>query len=94
MNEKELGKTGVRLPEIGLGTWQYHAGVEPIKKAIVLGVSLIDTAESYGTEAIVGDAVKHLRDSVFIAECIIGSPCGSKLCCLGLATNTRAEQIA
>jgi len=67
MNQKELGNTGVLLPEIGLGTWQYRGGVEPIEKAIVLGAALIDTAESYGTEEIVGEAVKHLRSRVFIA---------------------------
>ena len=67
MNRKELGKTGVLLPEIGLGTWQYHGGVKPIEKAIELGSSLVDTAESYGTEEIVGEAVKGLRDRVFIA---------------------------
>jgi diketogulonate reductase-like aldo/keto reductase len=67
MNEKELGNTGVLLPEIGLGTWQYRVGVEPIRKAIVLGSSLIDTAESYCTEEIVGEAVKELRNRVFIA---------------------------
>src|SRR6516165_12536899 len=67
MNQKELGKTGVLLPEIGLGTLRYHDGVEPIKKAISLGVSLIDTAESYGTEEIVGETIKHMRDQVFIA---------------------------
>jgi hypothetical protein len=27
MQLKELGKTGVRLPGIGLGTWNYHGGV-------------------------------------------------------------------
>jgi len=68
MNRKELGKTGVLLPEIGLGTWQYHGGVKPIEKAIELGSSLVDTAESYGTEEIVGEAVKGLRDRVFIAS--------------------------
>src|SRR5258708_30318481 len=67
MNLKELGKTGVLLPEVGLGTWQYHGGVEPIRKAIVLGSSLVDTAESYCTEEIVGEAVKELRNRVFIA---------------------------
>jgi diketogulonate reductase-like aldo/keto reductase len=67
MNQKELGKTGVLLPEIGLGTWQYRAGLEPIQKAVDLGVSIIDTAESYGTEQIVGEAVKHHRNRVFIA---------------------------
>jgi diketogulonate reductase-like aldo/keto reductase len=67
MNQKELGKTGVLLPEIGFGTWQYRGGVEPIRKAIVLGGSLVDTAESYCTEEIVGEAVKELRNRVFIA---------------------------
>ena len=67
MNQKELGKTGVLLPEIGLGTWQYGGGMEPIRKAIVLGSSLVDTAESYCTEEIVGEAVKQLRNRVFIA---------------------------
>jgi diketogulonate reductase-like aldo/keto reductase len=64
---KELGKTGVPFPEIGLGTWQYRGGVEPIRKAIVLGSYLIDTAESYCTEEIVGEAVKPFRNRVFIA---------------------------
>jgi diketogulonate reductase-like aldo/keto reductase len=67
MNQKELGKTGVLLPEIGFGTWQYRDGMEPIRRAIVLGSSLIDTAESYCTEEIVGEAVKELRNRVFIA---------------------------
>src|ERR1700730_6166421 len=67
MKQKELGKTGVLLPEIGLGTWQYRGGVEPIRKAIVLGSCLVDTAESYCTEEIVGEAVKQLRNRVFIA---------------------------
>jgi diketogulonate reductase-like aldo/keto reductase len=67
MNQKELGKTGVLLPEIGLGTWQYRGGAEPIRKAIALGSSLVDTAESYCTEEIVGAAIKQLRNRVFIA---------------------------
>jgi diketogulonate reductase-like aldo/keto reductase len=67
MNLKELGETGVPLPEIGSGTWQYHGGVEPIRKAIALGSSLVDTAESYCTEEIVGEAVRQLRNRVFIA---------------------------
>jgi diketogulonate reductase-like aldo/keto reductase len=66
VNLKELGQTGVLLPEIGLGTWQYHGGVEPIRKAISLGSFLVDTAESYCTEEIVGEAVKQFRNRVFI----------------------------
>jgi diketogulonate reductase-like aldo/keto reductase len=68
MNQKELAKTGFLLPEIGLGTWRYRGGVEPIKKAIDLGSSVIDTAESYSTEEIVGEALKHIRNRAFIAS--------------------------
>jgi diketogulonate reductase-like aldo/keto reductase len=64
---KELGATGVKLPEIGLGTWQYNGGIEPLRRGIALGAFLIDTAEIYSTEGIVGEAVKGMRDHVFIA---------------------------
>lgn len=67
MNQKELGETGIWLPEIGLGTSKYQGGVEPLRRGIDLGVRLIDTAEFYGTEEIVGEAVKGIRDRVFIA---------------------------
>jgi diketogulonate reductase-like aldo/keto reductase len=67
MNLKELGKTGFSLPDIGLGTWAYRGSVEPLRKAIALGVRLVDTAESYGTEEAVGEAIKDIRDQVFIA---------------------------
>jgi len=62
-----LGNTNVRLPEVGLGTWNYTGGVEPLKRGIALGACLIDTAESYGTEEIVGEAVKGVRQCVFLA---------------------------
>lgn len=71
MKQKELGTTGILLPEIGFGTWQYHGGVKPIREAIARGAFLIDTAESYGTEETVGEAVKHIRESVFIATKVL-----------------------
>ncbi len=55
------------MPEIGLGTSKYQGGVEPLRRGIDLGVRLIDTAEFYGTEELVGEAVKGIRDRVFIA---------------------------
>lgn len=67
MNFKKLGNTSVRLSEIGLGTWHYTGGVEPIRKALALGACLIDTAESYGTEEIIGEAISDLRDLAFLA---------------------------
>ena len=73
MEFKELGATGVKLPEIGLGTWQYNGGTEPLRKGISLGAFLIDTAEMYGTEGVVGEAVKGQRQQVFIATKVSGN---------------------
>src|SRR5947209_17465883 len=67
MNYKELGRTGVSLPEIGLGTWEYTGGVAPLRRGMDLGAVLIDTAEAYRTEEIVGLAISDVRDKVFIA---------------------------
>ena len=76
METKELGNTGVTIPEIGLGTWRYRGGVEPLRKGIELGANLIDTAEGYGTENIVGKAVAGLRGRVFIATKVSGRHLG------------------
>lgn len=67
MELKELGATGIQVPEIGFGTWNYRGGTAPLRKAIELGAYLIDTAELYGTEDAVGEAVKGHRQKVFIA---------------------------
>ena len=64
---KELAKTGVPLPEVALGTWRYQGGVEPLRVGIALGANLIDTAESYGTEELVGQAIKGIRHQIFLA---------------------------
>ena len=72
MEFKELGATGVKAPEIGLGTWDYHGGDAPIRKAVELGASLIDTAEIYGTEEAVGAAIKGVREKVFLATKVSG----------------------
>jgi len=67
MDYKQLGDTGVQIPEIGLGTWAYTGGVEPLRRGVELGAFLIDTAESYGTEEAVGQALQGIRDQVFLA---------------------------
>jgi diketogulonate reductase-like aldo/keto reductase len=73
METKELGNSGVMVPEIGLGVWRYRGGVEPLRRGIELGANLIDTAEVYGTEDVVGQAVSGIRDRVFIATKVSGS---------------------
>ena len=72
INQKQLGGTDVMLPEIGLGTWKYRGGAEPLRHGVKLGAFLIDTAEMYRTEDVVGEAVRGMRDRVFIATKVLG----------------------
>ena len=83
---------GVRLSVIGLGTWQFgsrewgygrdynsQTAGEIVRRAIDLGINLVDTAEIYGplrSERIVGQSLAGLRDRAFIATKIfpIGFP--------------------
>lgn len=73
MEVREMGDTGVLLPEVGIGTWKYSGGTEPIRKAISLGATHVDTAEMYGTEDVVGQALQGRRDQVFLATKVSGS---------------------
>lgn len=63
----ELSKTGVLIPEIGIGTWDYHAGPMPLRSGLEAGALFIDTAESYGSEPAVGEAIRGFRERVFLA---------------------------
>jgi diketogulonate reductase-like aldo/keto reductase len=64
---KELARTGVHLPEIAMGTWRYQGGIAPLIAGVASGAGFIDTAESYGTEEVVGQAIKGIRSQVFLA---------------------------
>ena len=67
MDNKRLGTTDLQVPEIGLGTWAYTGGAEPLRRGVELGAFHLDTAESYGTEEAVGAAIRDIRDRVFLA---------------------------
>jgi aryl-alcohol dehydrogenase-like predicted oxidoreductase len=67
MTCKPLSNSGVSIPEVDLGTWEYRAGAEPLRQGLEAGARFIDTAESYGAETVVGQAVAGVRDRVFIA---------------------------
>jgi aryl-alcohol dehydrogenase-like predicted oxidoreductase len=73
MKYRILGKTGLRVSVIGMGTWQLggewgkdfeQAEVTAMfRRAMELGINLIDTAECYGdhlSERLIGQAVKEL----------------------------------
>lgn len=68
---RELASKSPRIPKIGFGTWNYRGGVEPLRAAIEYGTSLIDTAEAYGTQEIVGKAIKSQRDPVSLATRVL-----------------------
>jgi diketogulonate reductase-like aldo/keto reductase len=72
MELKELGKTGVMVPEVGIGVWRYTGGVEPLRAGLSMGAFLIDTAEIYGTEDVVGQAITGMRERVFVATKVSG----------------------
>jgi diketogulonate reductase-like aldo/keto reductase len=72
MEFKQLGQTGVMVPEIGIGVWRYSGGVEPLQRGIVLGATLIDTAEVYRTEDVVAQAISGIRDRIFVATKVSG----------------------
>ena len=67
MDNKQLGRTGVDVPEIGMGAWNYAGDPAIMRSALELGSFLIDTAENYGTEPQVGRAVQGRREDYFIA---------------------------
>jgi diketogulonate reductase-like aldo/keto reductase len=67
MEQKNVGPQEVALPAVGLGTWKYRGGVLPLRRGIELGANFIDTAESYDTEEIVGEAIQGIRKDVFLA---------------------------
>ena len=72
MELQELGGTGTMVPEIGLGTWRYRGGVAPLQHGIELGAALIDTAEIYGSEDVVGEAIRGQGEKVFLATKVSG----------------------
>jgi diketogulonate reductase-like aldo/keto reductase len=72
MEARELGGTGIKIPEVGVGAWRYSGGPQPLRRAVELGAFLIDTAEAYGTEEAVGKAIADMRDRVFLATKVSG----------------------
>ncbi|TVY26549.1 putative oxidoreductase [Lachnellula hyalina] len=62
--------TGATIPAVGFGTWQdKDSQEEAVSNALKAGVRHIDTAAIYGTEKMVGDAIKKSgipRSELFI----------------------------
>jgi len=83
MVKKQLGNNGPELTVIGFGAWAIggpwqwgwgkvddNESIQAIHSAIESGINWIDTAAVYGfghSEEVVGEAIKDIRDKVFIA---------------------------
>jgi len=81
MKHKRLGKKHTKIPAIGQGcmgiggylsrdSLQDDNQIKALRLGIELGMTLIDTAESYSnghSEQLVGRAIERIRDKVFIA---------------------------
>src|SRR5271169_2981288 len=67
MLQKSLGNSGIKISEIGQGTWALRSGVESLRLGVSLGATHVDTAEMYGTEGVVGKAISNIREQVFLA---------------------------
>ncbi len=78
MKYKILGRTGLKVSVAGLGCGghsrlgqtygnSFEQSVAVVKAAVEMGINFIDTAAAYGTEKIVGEAVRGQRDKVVIS---------------------------
>lgn len=83
---RNIGKSGLHAPFLGMGTWAIGGGswwgdnddatsVKAIETAVEQGIVWVDTAPIYGlyhSEAVVGEALKHIdRDKI-----ILSTKCG------------------
>lgn len=81
MRYRTLGKTGFEVSEIGYGAWgiggtQWLGGsddesLKALRRAIELGVNLIDTALAYGdghSEQLVGQVVRETKRRIYVAS--------------------------
>ena len=86
MQNINIGKSGIQVPFLGMGTWAIGGGawwgdnddslsVKAIQTAVEQGIQWIDTAPIYGlyhSETVVGEAMKHIdRDKV-----VLSTKCG------------------
>ena len=78
METRILGRTGLRVTAMGLGSGGHSKlglarggdpanAVSVVRHAMDLGINVLDSAEGYKTEAVVGEAIQGRRDQVVLA---------------------------
>jgi aryl-alcohol dehydrogenase-like predicted oxidoreductase len=81
MNYRTLGRTGLKVSEIGFGAWGIGKGmwvgasddesIKALHKAFDLGLNFVDTALVYGdghSENLVGKAIKERSERIYVAS--------------------------
>jgi aryl-alcohol dehydrogenase-like predicted oxidoreductase len=80
MKYRQLGRTGLKISEIGYGAWgiggkqwlgnEDRESLKALARAFELGLNFIDTALAYGdghSEKLVGEAVKQAGQPIYVA---------------------------
>lgn len=76
MEQRVLGRTGVQVPVVGLGTWQtfdlpparFHVAREVVRTVHAGGSRFFDTSPMYGrAEQVLGEALGDLREGSLVA---------------------------
>ena len=87
MEQRHLGRTGLRVSRLGLGTMTWgrdtdeHEAADQLKTFLDAGGTLIDTADVYGdgdAEVIIGRMVEGIRADVVIATKAVSVPFGPR----------------
>ena len=82
MKYKTLGKSGIKVSEIGFGAWtigldwwgkkiEEDEAKKMLKKAYDLGINFFETADMYGkgkSEKLIGEVFKGMRDEIVISS--------------------------
>jgi len=78
VERRPFGWTGVLIPVVGQGTWRMErdprAAVAALRRGLDLGMTHIDTAESYAdgrVEEIVGEAIAGRRHEIFLVSKVL-----------------------
>ncbi len=81
MNYNKLGKTDIKVSELGFGAWaialdwwgkkiEEDEAKRMLKKAYDLGINLFETGDMYGkgkSERLIGEVFKDMRDEIVIS---------------------------
>ena len=76
MEQRNFGLTKRAVPVVGQGTWRFDdvardVAIRALHTGLDLGMTHIDTAEMYGTEDLVADAITGRRENVFLVSKVL-----------------------